>query len=858
LKANKGNMSTVLMDQVLADRIMRKAIAYCAEKKFSGDLLLAEQALRQGRCDICSDLSDSMVKQVGDYLGQVDRTVRAVYRYEPEFDTLRPQAGQPDAIIPKGGINLVAWVDRKSAALNALSDTLETMLTESRHKIGCMNATPACHTLDMQLVDNKDVQEQRGYSLVVNSLYMRSRRVWQREDLAEEVLPATLGGQVLGTKDYWATFDPELAPESTLLERALEIENLPEAERAFYEHNLREIKVALIRRMISDQLAYINLAKEWFTIADLAEIYKRKIGYGKIGGKAAGMLLAGKILNEMGDEVLRDCLRLPESFFLGSDVMYLFMAMNGLMHWNNQKYKPEAQIRAEYPQIQEEYRHGEFPPEVLDALQAVLEQVGHKPVIVRSSSQLEDNFGTAFAGKYESYFCPNQGTDKENLQKLATAIARTYASTLRPEALLYRRSKGLQDYDERMAILLQVVQGEQFGRYFLPQGAGVAFSHNIYRWAPQICREAGFARLVWGLGTRAVERVGNDYPRPVALSHPMLLPDDEPQAICHYSQQYVDLIDLEENALKSLPTREVLRPNYPPLRFLAQVYQEGYLATPRGRVMESEIPNLVITFDELLRRTPFATTLSRMLRLLEEHYHSAVDVEFTLHIPDTRALTPHVNISLLQCRPQSYLKPTQVVRVPKNISQEDIIFSTRFMVPQGYLDDIRYVVFIPPEEYFLLDTVGCRKDLGAAIGRVNAALPDRSFICVGPGRWGTTNTDLGVYVIYSDVCHSGALLELSGKGVGVAPEPSLGTHFFQDLMEAEIYPLAINLDEPETVFKREFFYETPNCLLYTVPGEQSVANCIRLIEVSKYRPGCHLEIAMDDEQGLAVGWLVRK
>ena len=156
----------------------------------------------------------------------------------------------------------------------------------------------------------------------------------------------------------------------------------------------------------------------------------------------------------------------------------------------------------------------------------MLATIGPYPVIVRSSSQLEDNFGTSFAGKYDSHFCPNQGTPEENLQALIRAIALTFASTFKPDALLYRRSRGLQDYDERMAILFQVVQGERFGRYFLPQGAGVAFSRNLYRWSPQIRREDGFARLVWGLGTRAVERVGNDYPRPVALSHPTLQPDD--------------------------------------------------------------------------------------------------------------------------------------------------------------------------------------------------------------------------------------------------------------------------------------------------------------------------------------------
>jgi phosphoenolpyruvate synthase/pyruvate phosphate dikinase len=149
-------------------------------------------------------------------------------------------------------------------------------------------------------------------------------------------------------------------------------------------------------------------------------------------------------------------------------------------------------------------------------------------LIVRSSSQLEDNFGTSFAGKYNSYFCPNQGTPNENLKALTTAIARTYASTLNPEALLYRRSKKLQDYDERMAALIQVVEGDKFGRYFLPQAAGVAFSHNLYRWDPQIRREDGFVRLVWGLGTRAVERKQR-FSAPAVLSHPLLQPDDSPR-----------------------------------------------------------------------------------------------------------------------------------------------------------------------------------------------------------------------------------------------------------------------------------------------------------------------------------------
>ena len=212
------------------------------------------------------------------------------------------------------GINLIAWVDRKSAALYALGDTLETVLSESRRKVGCKNAQHACYTLDVQLVDNEDVTDRRGYGVVVNSRYVRSTQVWAREDQAVMPTRPPLSRGDQGIKELLDTFDPEYAPEDLLFDRARAIEQLPQDERTPFEHHRREIQVVLIRRMISDQLAYINIAKEWLTISDLANIYSRKIGYGKIGGKAAGMLLAATILNKMAEEKDRAWICIPESF----------------------------------------------------------------------------------------------------------------------------------------------------------------------------------------------------------------------------------------------------------------------------------------------------------------------------------------------------------------------------------------------------------------------------------------------------------------------------------------------------------------------------------------------------------------
>jgi hypothetical protein len=652
------------------------------------------------------------------------------------------------------------------------------------------------------------------------------------------------------------TFNPELAPQDMLFEQAESIERMPGAKRKKLEARLQEIKVVLIRTMISDQLAYLNIARKWFSMEDLVEIRRRKIGYGKIGGKSAGMMLAYRILQDTAPSVVQEILRIPTSYFLASDMFYAFMAANNLIHWSDQKYKTEARMRSDYPRIVREFIKGTFPEDILERLQAILDEAGKRPLIVRSSSLLEDNFGTSFAGKYDSFFCPNQGSPKENLKALTEAIARVYASCMNPNALLYRHQKGLVDYDERVAVLIQFVEGEQSGRYFLPHAAGVAFSRNLYRWSPQIRKEDGFLRLVWGLGTRAVEAVGDDQPRLVALSHPLLLPNDSAEAIRQHSQQYVDLIDLEENALKTLPVRDVLSPTYPALRNIAQVDESGFIENIRTSLVEPE--NLVITFDGLLRRTPFAGHMKTILTTLEKYYDSPVDTEFTAEIVDPQAAQSKVRITLLQCRPQSALGEGGEVDLPALLDPAEIVFSTRRMVPRGKVSGIQWVLFVPPEGYFSLASPAERNRLERAIGQLNAELKNETFICVGPGRWGTSTPDLGVSIAYGDIYHTHALVELTGKGIGPDLEPSFGTHFFQDLMEAHIYPLNVNLDDRDTLFNRHFFYETPNHLTDFLSADQALLSSLRLLKVADYRTGHSLSLVMNDDAGKAVAFLREK
>ena len=649
------------------------------------------------------------------------------------------------------------------------------------------------------------------------------------------------------------TFNPELAPQDMLFEQAEEIERMPASRRKHLEARLQEIKVVLIRTLISDHLAYLNIARKWFTIADLRDIYYRKIGYGKIGGKSAGMMLGYRILRDEAPAEVQQMLRIPPSYFLASDMYYAFMAANGLIHWSDQKYKSEAEMRTDYPKIVRDFVKGKFPADILERLRQLLDEAGERPLIVRSSSLLEDSFGTSFAGKYDSIFCPNHGTPEENLARFTEAIARVYASCLNPNALLYRHQKGLVDYDERIAVLIQFVEGEQFEHYFLPQAAGVAFSRNLYRWSPQIRQEDGFLRLVWGLGTRAVDAVANDQPRLVALSHPLLQPADSAEAIRQHSQQFVDLIDLEKNTFKSLPIHTVLNTHYPSLRYISQVDEDGSIESIRSSLVETK--NLVVTFDGLLRRTAFAALMKTILAILEKNYKSPVDTEFTAEIVDPQSLRPEVRITLLQCRPQSALNEGDAVELPDSLVEEDIIFTTGRMVPRGAVTGIQWVLFVSPEGYFSLTNPAERNRLERAIGRINTALKDETFICVGPGRWGTSTPDLGVSIAYGDIYHTLALVELTGKGVGPDLEPSFGTHFFQDLMEAHIYPLNVNMDDRDCIFRRDFFYKTPNHLVDFLPAEAVLQRSLRLIKVADFHPGNSLSLVMNDVLGKAVAFL---
>ena len=232
-----------------------------------------------------------------------------------------------------------------------------------------------------------------------------------------------------------------------------------------------------------------------------------------------------------------------------------------------------------------------------------------------------------------------------------------------------------------------------------------------------------------------------------------------------------------------------------------------------------------------------------------------MDTEFTAEVTDPNTAHPGIRITLLQCRPQSHLRDAREVELPAKLAPADVIFSTRRMVPRGTVMGIRWVLFVSPEGYFALSSIADRSRLERTIGTINAALKDELFISVGPGRWGTSTPDLGVGIDYGDIYCTRALIELTGKDVAPDLEPSFGTHFFQDLVESNIYPLNVNLDDHGTVFNRGFFYKTPNHLSDFIRSDEGLSNALRLIKVEDFRPGYSMTLVMNDELGKALEYL---
>ncbi|MBD3320301.1 MAG: pyruvate, phosphate dikinase, partial [Chitinivibrionales bacterium] len=361
----------------------------------------------------------------------------------------------------------------------------------------------------------------------------------------------------------------------------------------------------LLRMAITRDIRLLNRAQRYFDLTDLVDVGKRMIGTGLIGGKSVGMLLARAILKRH-DPRWTELLETHDSFFIGSDLFYSYLIANGCW-WMRRKLKLSGVILDGSEEVRRKILSGVFPDDIKARFSNMLDYFGQSPIIVRSSSLLEDAYGNAFSGKYESVFCANQGSPPDRLEEFMNAVRTVYASTMRREALAYRKHWGLLGQDEQMALLVQRVSGDRNGNLYYPQIAGVGFSFNPYAWTHDIDPRQGMIRLVFGLGTRAVDRADDDYTRVVALNAPEKRPESSFDEVRRYAQRRVDVLDLHENQHVSYSFEDVATAGEGiPLEIFASRDEQM-----EQRARQHNMKNVfswVLTFNELLAETAFVDT----------------------------------------------------------------------------------------------------------------------------------------------------------------------------------------------------------------------------------------------------------
>lgn len=656
------------------------------------------------------------------------------------------------------------------------------------------------------------------------------------------------------TRFLAVAFENQNIPLSQAIEEINRYVNIPD-DQVYLSHEERmSIRASLIRRFVSSRLSYINIAKEYLAIRSFTELLKNIIGSpqstGKLGGKSAGLLLAYKIIEAVKEKYpdLKD-VQVPKSWYITSDTILDFIHFNALEEVDTLKYMNSDQIRAVYPYLRQLFKNCFFSPNIKYQLQLILEEIGDKPIIVRSSSLLEDSFQAAFSGKYKSLFLANTGSKDDRLHALLDAIAEIYSSVFGPDPIEYRRERGLVDFNEEMGILIQEVVGTRIGKYFFPSFAGVAFSKNVFRWSPRIELEDGVVRMVVGLGTRAVDRIGDDYPFLASPGKPGIKVNIEQNDIIKYSQRKIDLINLETGRFETANITEIINEyeyEIPALEQIVSTLKEGVLSTPFGSIVETGKADYVVTFQGLTEKTHFLKQMHQILNILGESLRTPVDVEFA---HDGKRLY------ILQCRPQMFSRFSEDVTIPVNIPHDKILFTANKYITSGSVKDIRFIVYVDPAAYDQLPDIGLMKRTAEVISKLNQALPRRKFILVGPGRWGSRgDVKLGVPVTYSDINNTSLLMEMGCKKENYVPELSFGTHFFQDLVESNIKYLPIYPGQGKDVFKTDLLQNVKNTLSELLPDYADMEKVVWVVDTYSMDKDSLLKIMMDGNKSRAVGY----
>ena len=574
--------------------------------------------------------------------------------------------------------------------------------------------------------------------------------------------------------------------------------------------------------MMTNDVKMLSKIKEYFTFEDYITIYDRRVGSGLVGGKSCGMLLARKIIEKERPDIYSN-LEPDDSFYIGSDLFYTYIVSNDLWDLRVKQRTPEGYYKYG-KELEEALKKGTFSDEIKKGFIQILDYFGQNPIIVRSSSFLEDGYGNAFAGKYESVFCVNRGSLEERLAAFEEAVKVVYSSTMNISALEYRKINDLDDTDEQMALLVQRVSGSYHGDYFFPTAAGVGFSYSPYSPLPDMDNSKGMLRLVMGLGTKAVDRTKKDYPRIINLDKPEVTMVKDIREKHRYSQHYLDVIDLKDISLHDIPVSEGLDviPRYAKKVLVEHDREAERMFRDRGERREIVFVNC----EGLVKNQEFIDEMKEIMNTLETAYDYPVDIEYTVNVGEDNSF----NVNLLQCRPLQVSINNEAIEMPED---KNVFFHIKeSSMGMSRMNEIDVICYVDPHRYYEYPYAQ-KSSISHVINDVNAYCKEngKTAILIVPGRIGTSSPELGIPVVFADISYFSAILEESYSEVGYMPELSFGSHMFQDLVEAEIYYGALFENEKKLEFNKDMIYDHQNILKEINPNlSEEIYDMIHVID----------------------------
>ena len=359
-------------------------------------------------------------------------------------------------------------------------------------------------------------------------------------------------------------------------------------------------------------------------------------------------------------------------------------------------------------------------------------------------------------------------------------------------------------------------------------------------WSEQIDPEAGVLRLVFGLGTRAVDTSVDDYTRIIALNAPERQVMESPHAARKCVQRKMDLIDLESHKHVSSEFTDVASqyPDLPLDLFASYDSKAARLAEERG--MKNVFPWL-LTFERLIKQTSFIERIRQVLDILQEAYGQPVDIEFAANFSSDGTY----KINLIQCRPMLVKGEGIAAELPAGLTDEDrIIDSSGPVIGLSREVLIDRIIYVLPSAYGQLEHKN-RYAVAKLIGRltgIDASGTDRRTLLLGPGRWGSTEPFLGVPVSFTEIKTVCAVCEVVTMREGLTPDVSLGTHFFNELVETDILYFALYPDRESDFLNRNLLEEAPNKLLELLPEAARWANVVRVLDPLEWNEGKALRL----------------